>query len=55
MIVRDSIVAENKQLRRKLEQVEKRLHKAELLVELQEKLSDFMRMDTQSAAEKSGV
>lgn len=32
---RDAILAENKQLRRKLEQTEKRLHKSELLVELQ--------------------
>ena len=32
---RDAILAENKQLRRKLEQTEKRLHKTELLVELQ--------------------
>ena len=31
----EDIIAENKQLRRKLEQIEKRLHKTELLVELQ--------------------
>src|SRR4030042_3710687 len=36
---RDAVLAENKQLRRKLEQTEKRLQKAELLVELQKKLS----------------
>lgn len=51
---RDAIVAENKQLRRKLEQTEKRLHKTELLVELQ-KLSVFMEMDVQSAAGKSAA
>lgn len=50
---RETIIAENKQLRRKLEQTEKRLHKTELLVELQKKLSAFMEMDVQSAAEKS--
>lgn len=52
---RDAIVAENKQLRRKLEQTEKRLHKTELLVELQKKLSVFMEMDVQSAAEKNAA
>jgi len=50
---RDAILAENKQLRRKLEQTEKRLHKTELLVELQKKLSAFMEMDTKRASEKS--
>jgi len=52
---RDAIIAENKQLRRKLEQTEKRLQKTELLVELQKKLSVFMEMDVRSAAEKSAV
>jgi hypothetical protein len=52
---RDEIIAENKQLRRKLEQTQKRLNKTELLVELQKKLSAFMEMDAQSAAEKSAV
>jgi hypothetical protein len=52
---RDSIMAENKQLRRKLEQTEKRLHKAELLVELQKKLSILMEMDPQSTAERLAV
>jgi transposase len=52
---RDAILAENKQLRRKLEQTEKRLHKTELLVELQKKLSAFMEMDAQRAPEKSGA
>jgi transposase len=52
---RDSIIAENKQLRRKLEQTEKRLHKTELLVELQKKLSAFMEMDAQRVPEKSAA
>jgi len=52
---RDAILAENKQLRRKLEQTEKRLHKTELLVELQKKLSAFMEMDARSVGEKSAV
>lgn len=50
---REDILAENKQLRRKLEQTEKRLHKTELLVELQKKLSAFMEMDVQSRPETS--
>jgi hypothetical protein len=50
---RDAILAENKQLRRKLEQTEKRLHKTELLIELQKKLSAFMEMDARSVAERS--
>ena len=50
---RDDIIAENKQLRRKLEQTEKRLHKTELLVELQKKLSAFMEMDSPSRPETS--
>jgi hypothetical protein len=52
---RDLILAENKQLRRKLEQTEKRLHKTELLVELQKKLSAFMEMDAQRVSEKSAA
>jgi IMP dehydrogenase/GMP reductase len=52
---RDAILAENKQLRRKLEQTEKRLHKTELLVELQKKLSAFMEMDAQKVTEKSAA
>ena len=52
---RDAILAENKQLRRKLEQTEKRLHKTELLVELQKKLSAFMEMDSQRVPEKSAA
>ena len=50
---RELILAENKQLRRKLEQTEKRLHKTELLVELQKKLSAFMEMDSRSTSELS--
>jgi IMP dehydrogenase/GMP reductase len=52
---RELILAENKQLRRKLEQTEKRLHKTELLVELQKKLSAFMEMDAQKVTEKSAA
>jgi len=50
---RENILAENKRLRRKLEQTERRLQKTELLVELQKKLSAFMEMDTQSRPEMS--
>jgi hypothetical protein len=52
---REDIIAENKQLKRKLEQVEKRLHKTELLVELQKKLSAFMEMDVQNRPEMSAA
>jgi transposase len=52
---RDAIIAENKQLRRKLEQTEKKLHKTELLVELQKKLSAFIEMENQSSSEKSAA
>lgn len=50
---RDEIIAENKQLRRKLEQMEKRLHKTELLVELQKKLSSFIELNAPNQSEKS--
>ena len=50
---RDDIMAENKQLRRKLEQTEKRLRKTELLVELQKKLSIFMEMDAVSQSDRN--
>jgi transposase len=52
---RESMIAENKQLRRKLEQAEKKLHKTQLLVELQKKLSAFMEMDARSEAQKSAA
>ena len=42
---RDALLAENKQLRRKLEQAQKRLAKTELIVELQKKLSAIMDLD----------
>ncbi len=42
---RDALFAENKQLRRKLEQTQKRLVKTELIVELQKKLSAIMDLD----------
>jgi hypothetical protein len=50
---RDTILAENKQLRRKLEQVEKRLHKTELLVELQKKISALMELDNLNNSDRS--
>jgi hypothetical protein len=42
---RDALLAENKQLRRKLEQAQKRLAKTELIVELQKKLSAIMDLE----------
>jgi hypothetical protein len=49
----DSLLAENKHLRRKLEQTEKRLKKTEMIVELQKKLSAFMEMETHQTLEAS--
>ena len=42
---RDALLAENKQLRRQLEQTKKRLAKTELIIELQKKLSSIMGID----------
>lgn len=42
---RDAILAENKQLRRQLEQTKKRLAKTEMIIELQKKLSVIMGID----------
>ncbi len=50
---RETILAENKQLRRKLEQTEKRLQKAELLVELQKKISVLMDLENQNTSDRS--
>ena len=52
---RESILAENKQLRRKLEQAEKRLHKTELLVELQKKISAMMELESQNESDRSAA
>jgi hypothetical protein len=42
---RDALLTENKQLRRKLDQAQKRLEKTELIIELQKKLSAIMGLD----------
>ena len=42
---RNELIAENKQLRRKLDQAQKRLAKTELIIELQKKLSAIMGLD----------
>jgi len=42
---RDKLLAENKKLRRQLEQTKKRLAKTEMLIELQKKLSMIMGID----------
>lgn len=52
---RDSLLSENKLLRRKNEQLQRRLEKTEMIVELQKKLSAFMEMETRSIAETSAV
>jgi hypothetical protein len=41
----DALLTENKQLRRKLEQTEKRLAKTEMIVELQKKLSAILDIE----------
>jgi len=52
---RDALLAENKQLRRKLEQAQKRLAKTELIVELQKKLSAIMDLDEPNHTVRSGA
>ena len=42
---REELLAENKRLRRQNEQLEKRLQKTELIVELQKKLSQVLQID----------
>ena len=42
---RKSLIEENKQLKRKLERLEQRLAKTEMIVELQKKLSSILEMD----------
>lgn len=50
---RDSLLAENKKLRRQLEQMQKRLAKTEMIVDLQKKLSTLM--ETAADAERNGA
>ena len=52
---REAILAENKHLRRKLEQTEKRLRRTELLVELQKKLSAVMELESLNDADRSAA
>lgn len=47
---RESLLAENKKLRRTLEQTNTRLAKTELLVELQKKLSSILELDASTQA-----
>lgn len=46
---REALVAENKKNRRKIEQLKKKLHKTELLVELQKKISQMMEMENETS------
>ena len=52
---RDTLLAENKTLRRKLEHSEKRLAKTELLVELQKKLSSILDLDSTAHEKESSI
>lgn len=52
---REALMTENKQLRRKLEQTEKRLRKTELLVELQKKLSSMLDLDETAGNARSAA
>jgi transposase len=49
----DALLTENKQLRRKLEQTEKRLAKTEMIVELQKKLSAILDIEPTRPAGRS--
>jgi transposase len=49
---RDVLATENKKLRRKLEQTEKRLAKTEMIVELQKKLSAIWDLEKEELNEK---
>ena len=49
---REALVSENKQLRRKLEQVEKKLRKTELIVDLQKKLSTVLGIEMTENCDK---
>lgn len=51
---RDSLVAENKKLRRQLEQMQKRLAKTEMIVELQKKLSSLMEIHSNAEMSDAG-
>jgi len=50
---RETLQAENQQLRRRLERTEKKLRKAEMIVELQKKLSSILAMDQETNSEKN--
>jgi len=50
---RKALAAENKKLRRALEQTKKRLRKTELIVELQKKISALMELNEESPSERS--
>lgn len=50
---RDALLVEIKQLRRKLDQSQKRLAKTELIIDLQKKLSAIMDLDDPSSTERS--
>ena len=52
---RDALLAENKQLRRQLEQTKKRLAKTELIIELQKKLSAIMGIEDQTNTGRDGA
>lgn len=49
---RDVLASENKKLRRKLDDTEKRLAKAEMIVELQKKLSAIWDLEKETNSEK---
>lgn len=50
---REELLAENKRLRRKAEQLEKRLKKTELIVELQKKLSEVLQTESDEMSSES--
>jgi len=50
---RDALLVEIKQVRRQLEQTQKRLAKTELIIDLQKKLSAIMDLEVPSSTERS--
>jgi hypothetical protein len=51
---RDTLLRENRALRRQLESVKKKLHKTELIVDLQKKISEMLSLDSSEPVLKHG-
>jgi hypothetical protein len=51
---REAYLRENKALRRQNESLKKKVHKIELIVELQKKISEMINLDNPEPAQKHG-